>query len=77
MCTCPMSYRRENRAKLSKLSITWLSAPMRKLLGIVMSDTLTVVFIVTDEGKGLSMVIAWEALFLTGVISSIVPISPG
>ena len=49
---------------------------MRKLLGMVMSATLTLVFMVT-AWKGLSIVMVCEALFLTGVVSSMVPITPG
>ena len=42
---------------VNRLDVTWLSAPIRKLVGIVISDTLTNVDILTGDGKGLSIVI--------------------
>ncbi len=42
-----------------------------------MSALLQLVFMVTGVGRGLGMVITWEVLFLTGVVSSTVPMIPG
>ncbi len=48
-----------------------------KLRGRLMSGLLLLVLIVTGVGRGLGMVMTWEVLFLTGVVSSTVPMIPG
>ena len=66
-CTC----------NIHVLNYTSLWAPTRKVAGMMMSGTLVLVDMVTGVGRGLVMVMTCDTLFLTGVVSSMVPMMPG
>ena len=56
---------------------TSLCAPTRKVDGKVISRRSQLVEMVTGMGSGLVTLICLELLFLTGVVTSMVPIIPG